>query len=95
VPQLQSTAAWLGQVIPGTVPASLRDRLHPKELLDKIHPQEMIDKIHSSKIVDQLHDLSKQHQAPMSAASSAQAILGTSPSRPAPATSVPDDNQTH
>jgi membrane protein required for colicin V production len=86
VPQFQGVAAWLGQEIPASVPASVRDHLHPQEMLDKIHPADMLK---------HLPDLSKLKNVPISGASSAQSILGTVPPRPAPATSVPDHSQTH
>lgn len=95
LPQFQSVAAWLDQKIPSTVPASMRDRLNPKDVLDKLHPQEVIDKIQSSHVVDQLHDLSKQRQAPISGASPNPAISGTALFPPAPAISAPDDHSTH
>jgi membrane protein required for colicin V production len=95
VPQFQSIAAWLGQVIPAKVPAEVRDRLHPKEMLDKIHPQEVIDKIHSSQVLEQLHDLSKQHPAPISGASANQPTPDHVPARPSPAASAPDDHLIH
>ncbi|HEY0199392.1 MAG TPA: CvpA family protein [Rhodanobacter sp.] len=86
LPQFQGVAAWLGQAIPANVPASVRDRLHPQEILDKIHPAE---------VLNHLPDLSRLQRGPISGASSAPAISGTVPSRPAPATSVPDHSPTH
>jgi membrane protein required for colicin V production len=86
VPQFQGVAAWLGQVIPASVPASVRDNLHPQAMLDKIHP---------SDVLKHLPDLSKLPHVPISGSSSLPAFPGTHPFRPAPATSAPNPNSTH
>ncbi|MBB5357886.1 membrane protein required for colicin V production [Rhodanobacter sp. ANJX3] len=76
-PQFQGLASWLGQAVPTSIPASLRDRVHPEAVLDKIHPSEMLD---------HMPDLSKLPHVPTFGSplspSSARTAL------PAPATSV-------
>ena len=82
-PPFQGGAAWLGQVIPASVPNSVREHLHPDALLDKIHPAD---------VLKHLPNLSNSPLAPiLGAPAAAPAAPRSASDAPAAATSAPRD----
>jgi membrane protein required for colicin V production len=83
-PQFQGLASWLGQEVPTTIPASVRDHVHPEAMLDKIHPSEMLD---------HMPDLSRLPHVPTFGSPLAPSAPRTA--LPAPATSVDPSSTNH
>ncbi|HEY8682536.1 MAG TPA: CvpA family protein [Rhodanobacter sp.] len=77
LPQFQGAAAWLGQNVPASVPASVREHLKPSAVIEKVQ---------SSGVLEHLRDLSVPPHAPISGATSAPAASHTA--SPAAATST-------
>ncbi|MBB6248702.1 CvpA family protein [Rhodanobacter sp. A1T4] len=76
-PQFQGLASWLGQEVPTSIPANLRNQVHPEALLEKIHPSDMLN---------HMPNLSTLPHVPMFGSPFAPAASRTA--LPAPATSV-------
>jgi len=78
LPQFQEAAAWLGQNVPTSVSADVREHLKPSAVIEKVQ---------SSGVLDHLHDLSVPPHAPISGATSALPAASRTAS-PAAATSA-------